>query len=228
MLTQHWLEALATKAAGVATGMTVLTQARSAFGRAPSKRSLVGATFAYLSQLSTGQQYQQVLQAWAPQAHTVQLQNLLNTAPYSLGSSIECPADLSTKVLQMDFSCVWVRGAGTWASQSAQDGDPGATLTGISTWLGGQKQLAPGWFLGGAFGDGQSWANANDSSGNFSSNGEVYNGRLSLRHRHKARSVSGSLPSAAATSRTRAPISVPPQAACPAAAAPTRAGSAPG
>ena len=150
-------------------------------------------TFAYLSQLTTGQQYQQVLQAWAPQAHTVQLQNLLNTAPISLGSSIECPADLSTKVLQLDSSCVWVRGAGTWASQSAQDGDPGATLTGASTWLGGQKQLAPGWFLGGAFGYGQSWANANDSSGNFSSNGDVYSGSLTLRHVHKAWSVSGSL-----------------------------------
>jgi hypothetical protein len=157
-----------------------------------SDRSLA-ATFGYLSQLSTGSQYMQVLQALAPQAHTVQLQNLLTTTPFSLGSSIDCPADLSTKVLQLDSSCVWVRGAGTWANQSARDGDPGSSLTGASTWLGGQRQLAPGWFLGGAFGYGQSWADANNTSSSFASHGDIYSVSLSLRHVHKAWSFSGSL-----------------------------------
>ncbi|MFN7899409.1 MAG: autotransporter domain-containing protein, partial [Synechococcaceae cyanobacterium] len=150
-------------------------------------------TFGYLSQLSTGTQYQQVLQAMAPQAHTVQLQNLLNTAPFSLGSSIDCPGDFSSKLLQLDSGCVWVRGAGTWANQSAQNGDPGSALTGASTWLGGQRKLAPGWFLGGALGYGQSWADASNGSGSFSSTGDVYSGSLTLRHVHKAWSVSGSL-----------------------------------
>ena len=153
-----------------------------------SDRSLAP-TFAYLSQLSNGNQYQQALRAFAPQPHTVQLQNLLLTAPLALGSAIECPADLSTSVLQTQTNCVWARGAGTWARQSAKDGDPGSSLTGASTWLGGQLQLAPGWFLGGAFGYGQSWADAT----NFTSHGEVYNGSLTLRRVYKAWSFSGSL-----------------------------------
>ena len=150
-------------------------------------------SFGYLSQLSTGSQYMQVLQALAPQAHTVQLQNLLNTAPFALGSSIDCPSELSSKLLQLDSGCVWVRGAGTWANQSAQNGDPASSLNGASTWLGGQRKLAPGWFLGGAFGYGQSWADTGNSSGSFSSNGDVYSGSLTLRHVHKAWSFSGSL-----------------------------------
>jgi uncharacterized protein with beta-barrel porin domain len=157
-----------------------------------SDRSLAQ-SFGYLSQLSTGSQYMQVLQALAPQAHTVQLQNLLNTAPFALGSSIDCPSELSSKLLQLDSGCVWVRGAGTWANQSAQNGDPASSLNGASTWLGGQRKLAPGWFLGGAFGYGQSWADAGNSSGSFSSNGDVYSGSLTLRHVHKAWSFSGSL-----------------------------------
>jgi uncharacterized protein with beta-barrel porin domain len=97
--------------------------------------------------------------------------------------------DGSANELQRQTSCVWARGSGTWASQSGKDGDPGSSLTGASTWLGGQLQLAPGWFLGGAFGYGQSWANAD----NFSSHGEVYNGSITLRRVHKAWSFSGSL-----------------------------------
>jgi outer membrane autotransporter protein len=173
------------------------------FGLSPSQRSLttyldrawknsdrsLAPTFAYLSQLSKGNQYTQALQTLAPQAHTVQLQNLLNTAPFSLGSSVGCPADLSTKVVQMQTSCVWARGSGTWASQSDKDGDPGSTLTGAGTWLGGQLELAPGWFLGGAFGYGESWANAT----NFSSHGEIYNGSLTLRRVDKDWTFSGSL-----------------------------------
>jgi hypothetical protein len=129
------------------------------------------------------------LQTLAPQSHTVQLQNLLNTALFPRGVSVGCPADLSTQVVQMQASCAWVRGSGTWANQSVKGGDPGSTLTGAATWLGGQVELAPGWFLGGAFGYGESWANAT----NFSSHGEIYNGSLSLRRVDKAWTFSGSL-----------------------------------
>jgi uncharacterized protein with beta-barrel porin domain len=153
-----------------------------------SDRSLAP-TFAYLSQLSSANQYRQVLRTLAPQPHTAQLQNLLHTAPLALGSSIECPADGPANAMLRQSSCVWARGSGTWARQSAKDGDPGSSLTGAGTWLGGQLQLAPGWFLGGAFGYGQSWADA----GTFSSHGEVYNGSLTLRREHKAWSFSGSL-----------------------------------
>jgi len=170
-----------------------------------SDRSLAQ-TFAYLSQLSSANQYTRVLRALAPQPHTVQLQNLLNTAPLSLGSAIECPADLSSSVIQSETSCLWARAAGTWASQSAKDGDPGSSLSGASTRLGGQLELAPGWFLGGAFGYGQSWANAD----NFSSHGEVFDGSLTLRRVHKAWSLSGSLAIGAGDFHNTRSTSLPP------------------
>jgi len=146
-------------------------------------------TFAYLSQLASSGQYRQTLRAITPQPHSVQVQNLLNSAPLFLGAAIECPSDLSTRVLQTETSCLWARVSGVWENQSGHGGDPAARMSGVGTRLGGQWQVAPGWFVGGSFGYGQSWANAI----NFSSTGDIYDGSLSLRHTHNAWTFAGSL-----------------------------------
>ncbi|MFO0017620.1 MAG: autotransporter domain-containing protein [Synechococcaceae cyanobacterium] len=173
------------------------------FVLSPSQRSLTGyldrawigqdryqaQTFGYLSQLTSATQYRQVLRSLAPQAHTLQMQHLLETSPQLLGSTIECPNDLSTPVTQTESHCLWAKVAGSWDDQSAMDGDPAASLTGVSTRLGGQWKVASNWFVGAGFGYGQSWSSAE----NFSSQGEFYEGSLSLRYVRQAWTVSGSL-----------------------------------
>ena len=146
-------------------------------------------TFAYLSQLGSADQYRQALRTIAPQAHSVQVQNLLNSAPLFLGAAIECPTDLSTRVLTTETSCLWARVSGVWENQSGREGDPAARMSGVGTRLGGQWQVAPSWFVGGSFGYGRAWANAAD----FSSHGDLYDGSLSVRHTHNAWTFAGSL-----------------------------------
>jgi len=146
-------------------------------------------SFAYLSQLESTDQYRQTLRSLAPQPHSVQVQNLLNSAPLFLGAAITCPSDLSTRVLTTETSCLWARVGGVWENQSGHDGDPLARMSGVGTRLGGQWQVAPEWFVGGSFGYGQSWANAAD----FSSHGDLYDGSLSVRHTRNAWTFAGSL-----------------------------------
>jgi uncharacterized protein YhjY with autotransporter beta-barrel domain len=146
-------------------------------------------TFAYLSQLGSADQYRQALRTIAPQAHSVQVQNLLNSAPLFLGAAIECPTDLSTRVMTTETSCLWARVSGVWENQSGHEGDPAARMSGVGTRLGGQWQVAPSWFVGGSFGYGRAWANAAD----FSSHGDLYDGSLSVRHTHNAWTFAGSL-----------------------------------
>ena len=133
-------------------------------------------TFGYLSQIQNGQQYVSTLAMIAGQAHTAQPRAMLNNAPIILGSAMGCPAYASAGMVLLEHGCFWARVTGGWGQQSADGGDAGYNLSSVFYRFGGQNEIAPGWFLGGGFGIGQ---NRTQSTG-FSSNGQLYDGSVTL------------------------------------------------
>ncbi len=134
-------------------------------------------TFAYLSQMQTGAQYTNALAVITGQAHTAQPQAMLNNAPLLLGAAMGCPVYASAGTVLTETGCVWARLSGGWGRQSAEGGDGGYGLSSVTYRLGGQYQVALGWFLGASFGFGQNWT----QSTGFSSTGQLYDGSITLR-----------------------------------------------
>ena len=94
-----------------------------------------------------------------------------NNAP--TGSAMSCPVFGGSGMLLGEDSCVWAKAAGQWTSQSGNNSST-ALLR-----MGGQKEIAPDWFLGGAFGAGSKWSQ--DGSGG-NGTGQVYDGSIALKH----------------------------------------------
>jgi uncharacterized protein with beta-barrel porin domain len=63
----------------------------------------------------------------------------------------------------------------SWASADT----PGYQVNTVTTRLGGQHEIAPDWFLGGALGVGQTWSTANGGS---SGTGQIVDGSVAVKH----------------------------------------------
>ena len=146
-------------------------------------------TFGYLSQIQGGQQYVSTLATVAGQAHTAQPQAMLNNAPMILGSAMGCPAFASAGTVLLESGCLWARLTGGWGRQSTDGGDAGYNLSSVFYRLGGQYEVAPGWFLGAGFGFGQNWTQATG----FSSTGTLYDGSVTLQRSLGRWSFTGAL-----------------------------------
>jgi hypothetical protein len=133
-------------------------------------------SFGYLSQIQGGSHYVSTLATVAGQPHTAQPQAMLNNAPMILGSAMGCPAYASAGTVLLESGCLWARLTGGWGRQSADSGDSGYNLSSVFYRLGGQYEVAPGWFLGTHFGFGQNWTQATG----FSSTGTLYDGSVTL------------------------------------------------
>ena len=75
-------------------------------------------------------------------------------------------------------SCVWAKVGGEDINQYASDGEEGFHTSGATYRLGGQKELLPGWFLGGSLGATTTWSTMDSSS----SQGQTYDGSVALKH----------------------------------------------
>jgi outer membrane autotransporter protein len=78
----------------------------------------------------------------------------VGTAEAFAGSAQECPQSNgpSVSLLQHEADCLWVRvtaGATEYGENSAYTG---YEFTEVTQQIGGQKEVAPGWFVGGSFG----------------------------------------------------------------------------
>lgn len=96
-------------------------------------------------------------------------------------SVFSCPvfADDDTAVRKQG-SCVWFRATGMWENRSADASFPGFGWQGTTMKVGGQIELQPGWFLGGALGYETDRFTGNDNL--TSANGNALLGVVALKH----------------------------------------------
>ena len=96
-------------------------------------------------------------------------------------SVFSCPvfADDDTAVRKQG-SCVWFRASGMWENRSADASFPGYGWQGSTMKVGGQVELQPGWFLGGAIGYETDRFTGNDNL--TSANGNALLGVVALKH----------------------------------------------
>ena len=67
-------------------------------------------------------------------------------------SAFSCPVFVDDTTVRKQDTCVWFRTTGMWDDRSADGSFPGFTWQGTTVKVGGQAELQPGWFLGGAIG----------------------------------------------------------------------------
>jgi hypothetical protein len=110
------------------------------------------------------------------------LPSIVNVLGTSLGTTsssgstsqvMSCPVFADAGTLLSEDSCVWAKVAGQWTSQSGMN-NSAATYR-----MGGQKEIAPEWFLGGALGAGALYAQ--DGNGNTGT-GQAFDGSVALKH----------------------------------------------
>ena len=66
--------------------------------------------------------------------------------------SVSCPAFVDDTTLFTEHGCAWLRVVGSETDRDADSTDPGYVWRSIATVRGGQREVRPGWFLGGTLG----------------------------------------------------------------------------
>lgn len=90
----------------------------------------------------------------------------------SLGAPMSCPVFAGSRTVLGEDDCAWAKAAGQWTSQSGTEARAGLLR------IGGQKEVAPGWFLGGAFGAGSRWT---QNGAGPTGNGQLFDGSIALK-----------------------------------------------
>ena len=75
---------------------------------------------------------------------------------------INCEQAGGGGAFHQETSCVWLRSTGTRTSLSGSDDDPGFRQDAVTLQIGGQAEIAPGWFLGASAGQESSWLAGSD------------------------------------------------------------------
>jgi uncharacterized protein YhjY with autotransporter beta-barrel domain len=96
-----------------------------------------------------------------------------STSPATtLTDSMSCPVFVGPGTLLGEDSCVWIRLTGRHADQSGTASDA------VTTSLGGQKEVAEGWFLGGSLATTNLWSQGTNA---VSSTGQAVGGSVALK-----------------------------------------------
>ncbi len=96
-----------------------------------------------------------------------------------LDSAMSCPVFDGQTTLLGEDTCVWTKATGQRTDQYANSGNAGYRVSDMIYSIGGQKALAPGWFLGGSFAGGPVWS---ENAGSFDGNGRSFDGSVALKH----------------------------------------------
>jgi uncharacterized protein with beta-barrel porin domain len=89
---------------------------------------------------------------------------------------LSCPVFLDGTAIIGQDNCVWIRTSG-W--QSRQTGVAGYTADGMTMRFGGQREIAPNWFLGAAFGLGE---DSKTMAGGSTGAGHTFDGSVALKY----------------------------------------------
>jgi uncharacterized protein YhjY with autotransporter beta-barrel domain len=177
------------------------------FGRGwgNSDRGLAVA-FAGLSRINDGGEYKSALNSLSSKATQAQSMALVNEAGTILGSSMSCPVFVGDSVQLGEGSCVWGQFSGRWSDQSRDSGMPGYHVSGTTYRLGGQREISPGWYLGGSAATGQTWARMDGGS---NGDGNTYDGSLTLKRVDGPWYFAGSLAMASGSFHTNRHVELP-------------------
>ena len=134
-------------------------------------------SFGGLSHVQNPTAYATILNANRPGAILAQNNNLAQSGTKLLGSALSCPVFIGDGTLLGEESCVWARFIGGQANQYAGGGDAGSRVEATVYRLGTQREVAPGWFLGGSLGAGNNWS----SSASSSSTGQIFDGSVAVK-----------------------------------------------
>jgi uncharacterized protein YhjY with autotransporter beta-barrel domain len=162
--------------------------------------------FAGLSRINDGGEYKSALNSLSSKATQAQSMALVNEAGAILGSSMSCPVFVGDSVQLGEDSCVWGQFSGRWSDQSRDSGMPGYHVSGTTYRLGGQRQIAPGWYLGGSAATGQTWARMDGGS---TGDGDTYDGSLTLKRVNGPWYFAGSLAMASGSFNTNRHVELP-------------------
>ncbi|WP_421446712.1 autotransporter domain-containing protein, partial [Agrobacterium tumefaciens] len=67
------------------------------------------------------------------------------------GAMMSCPAFAADSALTQERNCAWGQVSGRTTNQDGGNGSSGFSYDSVTYQLGGQRQISPGWFLGGSF-----------------------------------------------------------------------------
>ena len=131
--------------------------------------------FAYLAQINDPGAYRQVLRAYSGQALNSGGATAIASAADMLSAPLSCPVfEGDTAVLTQD-NCIWVKTVGGTLRNT---GNGGYTASNAMARMGGQHSIAPGLYVGAAFGAGMN----NASAENYSGKGGAYDVSASLKY----------------------------------------------
>ncbi|MBA4788737.1 MAG: autotransporter outer membrane beta-barrel domain-containing protein [Rhizobiales bacterium] len=141
---------------------------------------VLAALFGAFAGVSSQQDYQAALGSLSAEGQ--QQPAVLQTigARGSLGAAQSCPIFVDEGVMLGETECFWTRITGSRTSQTESASSMGFTQDGISYRIGGQWEVAPGWFLGGTAGYGVSWGESSD--GFTRSNGNAGDVSVAVKH----------------------------------------------
>jgi len=106
--------------------------------------------------------------------------SLINSlTPATLGAVMSCPVFADQGTLLGEGSCAWANSTGRRIDQSDADGASGYITDYVTYSLGGQKEIAPSWFVGSSLSMGTTWTR-NDSGG--TGHGQIFGGGVTLKH----------------------------------------------
>ena len=143
-------------------------------------------TFALLSQVQSARAYAATLSQATPGVTQAAATTLAQLSGTVLGSALSCPQFQDATTLLGEGSCVWMKVSGAVTNQT----DIGSSVSSVTYRLGGQKEVAPGWFVGGSLGTGTLWATGGSGA---SSSGQSYDGSVAVKRVQGAWLFAGSL-----------------------------------
>ncbi|CAH1651551.1 conserved hypothetical protein [Hyphomicrobiales bacterium] len=110
--------------------------------------------FGYLTRMQSAQAYRGALDELSNDATGVRGPAMANEARAFAERLNSCPAFVRDDASMREVDCVWGRSIATRIDRSGSVDDSGYGTKQLTLQVGGQKQIAPGWFLGGSLGYG--------------------------------------------------------------------------
>lgn len=110
--------------------------------------------FGYLTRMQSAQAYRGALDELSNDATGVRGPAMANEARAFAERLNSCPAFVRDDASMREVDCVWGRSIATRIDRSGSIDDSGYGTRQLTLQVGGQKQIAPGWFLGGSLGYG--------------------------------------------------------------------------
>lgn len=123
-----------------------------------------------------------------------------------LDGSMSCPVFSGEGTLLDEDSCAWARTTGQRIDQYASGGQAGYQIEDMTYNIGGQKEFAPDWFMGGSFTGGTNWSH---DGGGGDGNGHTIDGSIALKHTLGPWLLAGALALGSTSSNLSSPSTSP-------------------